>query len=217
MNTSKYCRPASVERPEPWPKHADRACSGLGTGRGREPSRDLSARCARTRARFGRVLLFAAAVLCAAPVVASPAERLVVLPFEITDNTPMPGAEERNRLRLEQLTRYVARSIEEAGIYDTVPQEQVERTVSEARLGTAIHDCNQCEIDLAQAIDGDKVMTGWIYKMSILILTLHIEIKDVASQRTLLSKAYDFRGDNDKAWRRAADYMVRDLNRMLKP
>jgi len=167
--------------------------------------------------RIGRGLLFLAALLCAAPAAASPEERLAVLPFEITDNTPVPGADAHYRQRLEQLTRYVAHAIEEAGIYNAVPQEQVERAVDEARLGTAIHDCNRCEIDLANAVDGDKVMTGWIYKMSILILTLHIEITDVASQQTLISKAYDFRGDNEKAWLRAADYMVRDLGRMIRP
>ncbi len=162
-------------------------------------------------------LLFLATLLCAAPAAAAPEERLAVLPFEITDNTPAPGAEARYRQRLEQLTRYVAHAIEEAGLYEAIPQERVERAVDEARLGTAIHDCNRCEIDLANAVEGDKVMTGWIYKMSLLILTLHIEITDVASQQTLISKAYDFRGDNEKAWLRAADYMVRDLQRMIRP
>ncbi len=170
-----------------------------------------------TRSRLGGGALFAAAMLCGVAPSAWSAERLVVLPFEITDNIPVPGVEDPYRERLQQLTRYVARSIDEAGIYDTVPQERVEHSVEAAQLGTAIHGCNQCDIDLAKRVDGDKVMTGWIYKMSLLILTLHIEIKDVASQQTLLSKAYDFRGDNEKAWRRAADYMVRDLGRLFQP
>jgi hypothetical protein len=65
-------------------------------------------------------------------------------------------------------------------------------------------------------VDGDKVMVGWIYKMSILVLTLHIKVKDVESEKTLISKAYDFRGDNEKAWLRAARYMVRDLQKMVE-
>ncbi|MCG8082775.1 MAG: DUF3280 domain-containing protein, partial [Candidatus Thiodiazotropha taylori] len=58
-------------------------------------------------------------------------------------------------------------------------------------------------------------MTGWIYKMSILVLTMHIEIKNVTDERILISKAYDFRGDNEKAWLRAAQYMIRDLRGMM--
>jgi hypothetical protein len=72
-----------------------------------------------------------------------------------------------------------------------------------------------CEYDLAKKVEGDKVMTGWIYKMSILVLTMHIEVKDVKSEKTIISKAYDFRGDNEKAWLRAAKYMVRDLGEMM--
>jgi hypothetical protein len=51
--------------------------------------------------------------------------------------------------------------------------------------------------------------------MSILVLTMHIEVKDVKSEKILISKAYDFRGDNEKAWLRAAKFMVRDLGKMM--
>lgn len=142
-------------------------------------------------------------------------EKLVVLPFEIVDNTPAPGSEERHAKMLGEMVRSVSEQIDKAGIYQVVSQKQVDDTVADAHLGTDIHTCNHCEIDLAKQLGGDKVMVGWIYKMSLLILTLHIEVKDVASDRTIVSKAYDFRGDNDKAWRRAAQYMVRDLGEMI--
>jgi hypothetical protein len=142
-------------------------------------------------------------------------ERIAILPFEIVDNTPVPGGEARNEQMLDKLTLYVAQSVDEAGIFHVVPQDAVEDVVDSAQLGTYIRTCNRCEYDLAKQVAGDKVMTGWIYKMSILILTMHIEIKDVASEQTLIKKAYDFRGDNEKAWLRAAKYMVRDLSEMM--
>lgn len=147
---------------------------------------------------------------------AAQGERLVVLPFEIVDNIPVPGGDERNEAMLEKLTHFIGQMIDEAGLFEVVSQSEVNGVVSAARLGTYIHTCNQCEYDLAKQVDGDKVMIGWIYKMSMLILTMHIEIKDVASGQTLISKAYDFRGDNEKAWLRAAKYMVRDLGEMMQ-
>lgn len=147
---------------------------------------------------------------------AAPKERLVVLPFEIVDNTPAPGGEIRNQRMLEKLTSYIGESINDKGIFDVVSQKEVNEVVGAAELGTYIHTCNSCEYDLARQVAGNKVMIGWIYKMSILILTMHIEVKDVASERTIVSKAYDFRGDNEKAWQRAANYMVRDLGEMFK-
>ncbi|MCG7948930.1 MAG: DUF3280 domain-containing protein [Candidatus Thiodiazotropha endolucinida] len=127
----------------------------------------------------------------------------------------MPGGQERNQKMLDKLTRYIGDSIHQAGLYQVVSQNQVNRAVEDAHLGTDIRNCNLCEYDLARQVEGEKVMTGWIYKMSILVLTMHIEIKNVTDERILISKAYDFRGDNEKAWLRAAQYMIRDLRGMM--
>ncbi|MEJ2619289.1 MAG: DUF2380 domain-containing protein [Candidatus Thiodiazotropha sp.] len=164
--------------------------------------------------KFYLLMLLAITVIPATSV-AAPLEKLVVLPFEIVDNTPMPGGRERNQLMLEKLTQYIGDRIDRAGLYQVVPQNQVNDAVEDADLGTDIRNCNLCEYDLARQVEGEKVMHGWIYKMSILILTLHIELKNVASEETLIKKAYDFRGDNEKAWKRAANYMVRDLSMMM--
>ncbi|MES9991299.1 MAG: DUF3280 domain-containing protein [Candidatus Thiodiazotropha sp.] len=150
-----------------------------------------------------------------ASAVAIENERLVVLPFEIVDNTPAPGGEQRNQKMLDMLTNFIGESINDKGIFDVVSQSQVNEAVDAAQLGTYIRNCNRCEYDLAKSMAGDKVMTGWIYKMSILVLTMHIEVKDVESGKTLIRKAYDFRGDNEQAWLRAAGYMVRDLDQMM--
>ncbi|MCU7942942.1 MAG: DUF3280 domain-containing protein [Candidatus Thiodiazotropha sp. (ex Cardiolucina cf. quadrata)] len=165
-----------------------------------------------------QLAVFMAMIACILSPAASKAaqrERLVVLPFEIVDNTPVPGGDTRHRKMLEKITGFIGETIEHEGIFDVVSQQQVNDAVNAARLGTYIHTCNHCEYDLAEMVEGDKVMIGWIYKMSMLILTMHIEVKDVESKKTVISKAYDFRGDNEKAWLRAARYMVRDLGEMF--
>jgi hypothetical protein len=141
--------------------------------------------------------------------------RLAILPFEIVDNTPVPGGDVRNEAMLNKLTQFVGDQIEASGLFQVTPQSKVNEAVRNADLGTYMHTCNRCEYDIAGQLRASQVMVGWVYKMSILILTMHIEIKDVASERTLFSKAYDFRGDNEKAWLRAAKYMVRDLETRL--
>ncbi|MCM8854819.1 MAG: DUF3280 domain-containing protein [Candidatus Thiodiazotropha sp.] len=146
---------------------------------------------------------------------ASEKERLVILPFEIIDNIPGPGSKERNEQMLKNLTTFIGKKIKEHELFEVVTQNRVNDLVSAAQLGTEVHNCNLCEFDLARQAGGDKVMIGWIYKMSLLILTLHIEIKDVSGEQTIIRKAYDFRGDNEYAWSRAAKYMVRDLKSMI--
>ncbi|MCG8488825.1 MAG: DUF3280 domain-containing protein [Chromatiales bacterium] len=161
------------------------------------------------------MVMLLAIILAPATSVAAPLEKLVVLPFEIVDNTPLPGSLERNQKMLDKLTHYIGETINRAGLYQVVPQSRVNDAVEAADLGTDIRNCNLCEFDLARQVEGEKVMTGWVYKMSALILTMHIEIKNVADEKILVSKAYDFRGDNEKAWLRAAQYMIRDLQGMM--
>ena len=50
-----------------------------------------------------------------------------------------------------------------------------------------------------------------VFRVSNLILTLTYEIMDVATGQITDRKSFDFRGDNDVAWTRAIDYMVRDM------
>jgi hypothetical protein len=109
---------------------------------------------------------------------------------------------------LARLTSFVGARIAAAGIYDVVPPERVAKAIAEVNPGTYLRGCNGCELDIARRAGADQVMIGWFWKVSTLIGTLHIEIKDVATGRTTYAKVFDFRGDNDKAWQRAADYMV---------
>jgi hypothetical protein len=75
---------------------------------------------------FSRAVPKAIALLIIAGIVqpfatqAAQRERLVVLPFEIVDNTPVPGGEERNEKLLDTLTRYVGRKIDMVGMTNSV-------------------------------------------------------------------------------------------------
>lgn len=164
--------------------------------------------------RIGRFALVLSWLLVWAGLVsAAAAERptLAILPFEINDTSGEVGGPARHDEMLARLTRFVGERIAAAGLYDVVPQERVAKAIAEVNPGTFLRACNGCELDIARRAGADRVMIGWFWKVSTLIGTLHIEIKDVATGRTTYAKVFDFRGDNDKAWQRAADYMVGTL------
>lgn len=143
--------------------------------------------------------------------------RLAVLPFEIEDNSGEVGDPGRHRAMLEGLTRIVGETVAASGLYDVVPQPSVAEAIAAENSGTYLRRCNGCELDIARSVGASHVMTAWIFKMSTLILTLHVVIKDAVTGDVVYSGVFDFRGDNEKAWRRAADYMVRALaNRTTK-
>jgi Protein of unknown function (DUF2380) len=135
-------------------------------------------------------------------------QTLAILPFEIDDTSGEVGSPHRHDAMLAALTRIVGERIEAAHLYKVVPPALVDKAVAAENSGTYLRDCNGCELSIARRAGADRVMIGWIFKMSSLVLTLHIAIKDVATGKQLYARAFDFRGDNETAWRRAADYMV---------
>jgi hypothetical protein len=154
---------------------------------------------------------FLALASCAVSA-AQPPPNLAVLPFEIHDTSGETGPS-RHDTMLAGLTRVVGERIATSGLYGVVTGDRVSAAVKAVNSGTFLRNCNGCELDIARRAGADAVMIGWIWKVSTLILTLHVEIKDVASGRTIYARVFDFRGDNEKAWQRAADYMVQTMPR----
>ena len=157
--------------------------------------------------------LFLMAMIVAPVLACAGAQRptLAVLPFEINDTSGEVGASGRHDEMLSRLTTFISEKLTAAHLYDVVPAEHVAGAIKEINPGTYLRACNGCEFDIARRAGADLVMIGWFWKVSTLVGTLHIEIKDVATGRTIYQRVFDFRGDNDKAWERAASYMVGTL------
>ncbi len=165
--------------------------------------------------------LTAAAVVAAATLPARAAHpelpTLAVLPFEIEDTSGETGAPDRHDAMLAETTRLAREKIAEVGLYDVVAADRVASAVVAIDPGTHLRRCNGCELDIATRAGARYVLIGWIYKMSTLILTLHIDLKDVETGQTVYARVFDFRGDNARAYAHAVKTMVRSLAESLPP
>jgi hypothetical protein len=142
---------------------------------------------------------------------------LVVLPFEIEDTSGEVGPANRHDAGLSRLTTLVREEIAAAQLYRVVPQDATDKAVAAVNSGTFLRNCNGCELDIARRAGADDVLIGWIYKVSTLVLSQHIEIKDAATGKILYARAFDFRGDNEPAYAHAAKTLVRSLKGELTP
>src|SRR5207253_3702783 len=79
------------------------------------------------------------------------------------------------------------------------------------RSETQLHACNGCELDIARLLHADRVLIGWVQKVSNLILNINIQIEDAASGDVLLNKSVDLRGNTDETWRRGVSFLVRSM------
>jgi Protein of unknown function (DUF2380) len=78
-----------------------------------------------------------------------------------------------------------------------------------------LQSCGGCDVEFAQRIGADLVITGVMRKISTLILNLTIFVRDAHTGKLINVMNADFRGNTDESWTRATSYLVR--NRLLEP
>ena len=78
-----------------------------------------------------------------------------------------------------------------------------------------LRSCNGCEIDLARELGARLAVTGMVHKVSNLILTVDVMIRDAGTGAILRTGRVDIRGNTDESWLRGVTYVVR--NRLLDP
>jgi hypothetical protein len=159
----------------------------------------------------GTVLLCAA--LCISPPQAQGSElkTIAILDFDLMDDQHelSPATVEYQRLRAirDQLQEEFSRN-RLYRVVDLGPaRELIRKHQSEAQL----HACNGCELDIARSLHADRVLVGWVQKVSNLILNINVEIKEVATGTVLLNKSVDLRGNTDETWRRGISSLVRSM------
>lgn len=162
--------------------------------------------------RLGMAFVFALAAMPAhadnAPLSDVP---LAVLDLAYTGDTGDARRVDEWRGRLTQMTEVLREEIRRNGLYPLVDHGPVPALTAQWQTMPYLHACNGCEREIARRAGAGRVLVGWVFRMSNLVLTLHIEIRNVADNRTLVSRAYDFRGDNDTSWRRAIAYFIEDM------
>ena len=142
------------------------------------------------------------------------APKAAVFDFELLDTSlqgEMDGARADEQQRLIRTGEQIRKGLADSGkfaILDIAP-------VSDAAHAANLQACGGCDVDLAQKLGADLAITGVVQKVSNLILSLNIYLRDTRSGRLVTSMSADFRGNTDESWQRTASYLLR--NRLLEP
>ncbi|MGH6918004.1 MAG: DUF3280 domain-containing protein [Geminicoccaceae bacterium] len=140
---------------------------------------------------------------------------LLVLNLELVDTSgEVTDQREEHERRLVAVREILASELAARQVYEVVDPGRIQAAIDATRERQYLHACNGCEIRFAREVDADRVLTGHVRKVSSLIMALWVDIKDAASGRQIVRKVLDFRGDNDKAWQRAALYLARELEQL---
>lgn len=141
----------------------------------------------------------------------SPLKSLVVLDFELTGDAGGSQLEASHKQRLRMASEKLRKELKHNHLYNVVDNASAVTLIENLSAHQNLHQCNGCELDIAKKLNAEQVLVPWVFRMSNLVLTMHVEIRDVATGRTSIKKALDFRGDNDMGWTRAIDYLIKTM------
>lgn len=115
-------------------------------------------------------------------------------------NGVRPDETARTLLIAEQVTA----ALEEQGLQllDLTPvQDELARTRNPAK-------CNGCDIRMGQRLGADYVVVSEVQKVSNLILSMNLYVREAETGRQVRGLAVDIRGNNDESWQRGMRYIL---------
>ena len=124
------------------------------------------------------------------------------------DSAEMTAAQEN---RLKMISDELRREFTQRDLYRVVDNAKASDLIAKIKVTYNLHECQGCEIEIGKALEVDRIVIAWVQKVSNLILNLNIEVKDVATGRTVYNKSVDLRGNTDVSWMRGIRYMVNSI------
>ncbi len=71
--------------------------------------------------------------------------------------------------------------------------------------------CNGCDVALAAELGADYSLTGEVHKVSNLILSLELNLRDATTGDTVRAGTVDIRGNTDESWQRGLRYLMKNI------
>lgn len=137
---------------------------------------------------------------------------IAVLDFEIQDDHDNPDTKAAQQRRLKEATAQLQEELRKHHLYRVVDPSPSAALQSELRGQQAfVYRCPDCIQQVGKLLGVDLVMATWVQKVSELILNVNVEVHDVKTGKSVLSKSVDMRGNNDVSWQRAVSYLVQGM------
>jgi hypothetical protein len=134
--------------------------------------------------------------------------RLAVFDLELIDTSlegEMTGADPAEEARLRLVEAELRRTLEESGRFEVVDTAPVADQVAAAGR---LRSCNGCEVPIARRLEADLALVGWVHKVSNLILSVNVVIRDVSTRERVFGSSVDIRGNTDESWLHGIRYIL---------
>jgi hypothetical protein len=154
-----------------------------------------------------------AVLLCvyctATAVAAADPSPTAVFDFAFDDTSlqgQVQGTEPAEQHRLSALDAELRTMLVESGCCAMVDL----RAVADQTRNLDMRTCNGCDVDLARKVSAKISVTGWVQKVSNLILNINLVARDAATGQVVAAGSIDIRGNTDESWSRGLSYLLRN-------
>ncbi len=140
--------------------------------------------------------------------------RMVVFDIELQDAShegAIDGERPDQTARLKLISDELRSLIRQAGRFEIVDIAPAQARI--AKEGPLIY-CNGCDGTIAHDLGAHLALTGLVYKVSNLILEIHLYVRDTNSGRIVAKMSSSIRGNTDESWLHGIRWMYR--NRLAK-
>jgi hypothetical protein len=126
------------------------------------------------------------------------------------DDTSLQGQEQGVRAdqqkRLQALDANLRAMLVKSGCCELVPITDVAKQAQDVDMW----NCKGCDVDLARKVGAKISVTGWVQKVSNLILNVNLVARNVETGQVIEAGSVDIRGNTDESWSRGLAYLLQN-------
>jgi hypothetical protein len=144
---------------------------------------------------IGLLCLLGPAAAAAAPL------KVAVFDLELYDTSlegELRGRDPAETARLAQMTALLREAI---AAQDGLTAVDVAPLRDRLATMPALYSCSGCEAKLAGELGAERSLSGFVYKVSTLILYITVAVRDTGTGRLIQEGSVSIRGNTDESWR----------------
>lgn len=157
-----------------------------------------------------RGFMLAAGLAWMASSAAAEPIKVAVLDATMTFGSIEQPITEHEKARLQRFSAELRDALDRSDRYELVDHGELEALTRQYVGGRRINSCSSCQANIGRDLGAERVMMPVADKMSELIMSLRVEVRETETGNAIDVKSVRIAGNTDESWRRGRIAIHRD-------
>nr|WP_282571279.1 DUF2380 domain-containing protein [Methylonatrum kenyense] len=157
-------------------------------------------------------MLAALSLAWATSATAAEPTKIAVLDASMTFGSVEQPITEHEQARLERFSSELRHALERSDNYELVDHADLQALTKQHVGGRRINSCDSCQARIGRDLGADRVIMPVADKMSELIMSLRVEIRNTETGEPVGVRSVRIAGNTDESWRRGRIAIHRDMD-----